>query len=142
LKTLVSLAADGDDSAIGRSQYDQASTHRDATVCFPQSEFASPILKGRAFRSTDSSDSSKVAIVNSVFAERYWPGADPIGKRFRVDNSSGPWVEVIGVAKASKYGFLIERPTEFVYFPYRQRPAQSMFLLAQSIGVREALCPH
>jgi macrolide transport system ATP-binding/permease protein len=93
-----------------------------------------PILKGRGFRATDSADAPRVAVVNDVLARRYWPGIDPIGKRFRVDSSRGPWVEIVGVAKASKYGFVIEPPTEFVYFPFRQRPAESMFLLVESVG--------
>ena len=91
-----------------------------------------PILRGRGFRATDSADAPKVAVVNEVLAQRYWPKEDPLGKRFRLDGSDGPWVEIVGVAKTSKYGFLIERPLEFVYLPYRQRSPQSMFLLVAS----------
>jgi putative ABC transport system permease protein len=93
-----------------------------------------PILKGRAFRSTDSADAPRVAVVNEVFAQRYWPGENPIGRRFRVDSTRGPWVEIVGVAKASKYGFLIEKPLDFVYLPFRQRAPESMFLLVHSLG--------
>ena len=93
-----------------------------------------PILTGRGFRATDSADAPKVAVVNEVFAQRYWPGQDPIGKRFRVDSTRGPWVEIVGVAKTSKYGFVIEKPTEFVYLPFRQRSPESMFLLVRSLG--------
>lgn len=93
-----------------------------------------PILKGRGFHATDSAGAPKVAVVNEVIAQRYWPGQDPIGKRFRLDNSAGPWVEIVGVAKTSKYSFIIERPLDFVYLPYRQRPPESMFLLVRSLG--------
>jgi len=93
-----------------------------------------PILTGRGFRLTDSADAPKVAVVNEMFAQRYWPGQDPIGKRFRLDSSRGPWVEIVGVAKTSKYGFVIEKPIEFVYLPFRQRPPESMFLLVRSLG--------
>jgi predicted permease len=93
-----------------------------------------PILKGRGFRATDSAGAPEVAVVNEVAAQHYWPGQDPIGKRFRLDSRAGPWVEIVGVAKTSKYGFIIERPTEFVYLPYRQRPPESMFLLVRSLG--------
>src|SRR5207248_640709 len=64
----------------------------------------------------------------------YWLGQDPLGKRFRLDKGTGPWVEVVGVARMSKYSFVLEPPSEFVYFPYRQRAAQSMFLLVESAG--------
>jgi putative ABC transport system permease protein len=93
-----------------------------------------PIVEGRGFRATDSASAPKVAVVNELFAERYWPGQHAVGKRFRLDNNRGPWVEIIGVAKTTKYGFAIERPMEFVYFPFRQRPAESMFLLTQFDG--------
>jgi hypothetical protein len=93
-----------------------------------------PILKGRGFRATDSADAPKVAVVNEVIAQRYWPGQDPVGKRFRVGNSRGPWVEIVGLAKTSKYNFITEPPTEFLYLPYRQRSEQSLILLAQSAG--------
>jgi putative ABC transport system permease protein len=96
--------------------------------------FGLPILKGRGFRATDSSAAPKVAVVNEVVAQRYWPGQDPIGKRFRLDNSGGSWVEIVGVAKTSKYSFIIEKPLEFVYLPFKQRAPESMFLLVRSVG--------
>ena len=43
-------------------------------------------------------------------------------------------MEIVGVAKTSKYGVVIERPLEFVYLPYRQRAPESMFLLVRSLG--------
>jgi predicted permease len=95
---------------------------------------AVPILKGRGFRATDSMNAPRVAVVNELLAQHYWPGQDPLGKRFRLDKGNGPWVIVAGVAKMSKYSFVLEQPTEFVYFPYRQHAAQSMFLLVESAG--------
>ena len=93
-----------------------------------------PILKGRGFRATDSADAPKVAVVNEQLAQRYWPGQDPVGKRVRLDTKLGPWVEIVGVAKLTKYSLIIERPREFLYLPFRQRPPQGMFLLAESLG--------
>jgi macrolide transport system ATP-binding/permease protein len=93
-----------------------------------------PIVNGRGFRATDDADAPRVAIVNEAFARRYWPGQDPIGKRVRVDANQGRWVEIVGVARTSKYGFVFEPPMEFVYFPYRQRPSESMFLLVHAQG--------
>jgi ABC-type antimicrobial peptide transport system permease subunit len=60
------------------------------------------------------------------------PGQDPIGKRMRLPNQSDAWVEVIGLAKTSKYIFIAEPPTEFVYFPYRQKTPKRMAILARS----------
>ena len=93
-----------------------------------------PILEGRGFRATDAADAPRVAVVNEVLAQRYWPGQDPIGKRFRLDNSAGLWVEIVGVARTSKYGFVIEKPLDFLYLPFKQRPPESMYLFVRSLG--------
>jgi macrolide transport system ATP-binding/permease protein len=93
-----------------------------------------PMLRGRNFRVDDAFDAPRVAIVNEPFAQHYWPNQDPLGKRFRVVDSDKAWVQVVGLAKTSKYIFIAEPPTEFVYFPHRQKKPQRMIMLAQSAG--------
>ena len=46
-----------------------------------------PILRGRGFRSSDAAGAPRVAIVNEQFANHYWPGADPVGKRIRLESA-------------------------------------------------------
>ena len=93
--------------------------------------FRIPILKGREFRPTDLSNSPRVAVVNDVFAHRYFKD-DPIGKRIRLTDQNGPWVEVIGVAAASKYLALAEPPTGFLYLPLTQDAQQRLTLIGES----------
>jgi predicted permease len=92
-----------------------------------------PVLRGRAFTANDDENAPHVAIVNETLARRRWPGRDAIGKRFRVE-PAGPWIEVIGIARDSKYLFMVEKPQEAIYFPFRQRPSASMVVLAQTNG--------
>jgi macrolide transport system ATP-binding/permease protein len=92
------------------------------------------ILEGRNFRVDDSFEAPRVAIVNQQFAQHYWPNQDPIGKRFRLVDNDKTWVQVVGLAKTSKYIFIAEAPTEFVYFPYRQKKLKEMIMLARSEG--------
>jgi predicted permease len=92
------------------------------------------ILKGRGFHQNDSAAAPKVAVVNEQLARTYWPGEDPLGKRFRLNDPLGPWVEVVGVAKTAKYTFLAEPPRSFVYLPYTQLPQRRMVLLAAALG--------
>jgi predicted permease len=92
------------------------------------------ILQGRNFRRDDSFDAPRVAIVNQQVAQHYWPNQDPIGKRFRLADRDQAWVQIVGLAKTSKYIFIAEAPTEFVYFPYRQKKLQKMIMLVQSAG--------
>ena len=91
------------------------------------------ILRGRGFTADDTADRPNVAVVNEPFAEHYWPNEDPVGKRFRLARD-GAWVQVVGLAKTSKYLFIAEPPTEFLYFPYRQRRPDVMVMLVQTAG--------
>jgi predicted permease len=93
-----------------------------------------PIVRGRGFLSADTAGTPRVAVINELAAQHFWPGQDPIGKRFRLDDRNGPWVEIVGVARTSRYVAIIEAPTEFLYLLYRQRPRAQMTLLVQSIG--------
>ncbi len=92
------------------------------------------LVRGRDFRVEDAADAPKVAIVNEQFARHYWPGQDPVGKRIRLVDRDQAWVEVVGLAKTTKYLFIAEPPTEFVYFPYRQTRVREMALLVHSAG--------
>jgi macrolide transport system ATP-binding/permease protein len=92
------------------------------------------ILQGRNFSVDDTFDAPRVAIVNQPLAQHYWPDQDPLGKRFRLDDTGKTWVEVVGLAKTSKYIFIAEPPSEFVYLPYRQKKQQRMIMLARSAG--------
>src|SRR5207244_1276706 len=58
-----------------------------------------PLLQGRDFTDSDKGDSPQICIVSKAFAQRFWPGQDPIGKRVkrgRLDGSR-PWFTVVGV---------------------------------------------
>jgi predicted permease len=93
------------------------------------------LLEGRGFRHNDDADAPRVAIVNQQFAQHYWPNQDPVGKRFRLADKDKAWVQIVGLAKTSKYIFIAEPPSEFVYLPYRQRGRQQqMVLMAESSG--------
>jgi predicted permease len=93
-----------------------------------------PLLEGRNFRVEDNADAPRVAIVNQHFAQHFWPNQDALGKRFRVDDSEKKWVQIVGVAKTSKYIFIAEPPSDFVYVPYRQNKPQRMIMVSQSLA--------
>jgi predicted permease len=100
-----------------------------------------PIVRGREFRAEDDTAAPRVAVINELFAAHYWPGQDPIGKRLRLQNDrrEETSIEIVGVAKSSKYLLLAEPPTEYFYLPYRQDAPASMILLIESAGEAAAL---
>jgi predicted permease len=56
------------------------------------------LLAGRAFRDDELHDRRPVALVNRTLAKTFWPGQDPIGRRFRfADDPANPWLTVIGL---------------------------------------------
>jgi putative ABC transport system permease protein len=57
-----------------------------------------PMASGRAIASSDVPSAPPVVVVNEKTASLYWPGAQPLGKRLRID-SDGPWLTVVGVAR-------------------------------------------
>jgi predicted permease len=78
-----------------------------------------PLTRGRAFAETDRPGVTlPVAVVNEAFAERYWPGKDPIGRRLR---QGGEWLTVVGIARQGKYQQLNEEPLPVVYQLLGQR---------------------
>ena len=93
-----------------------------------------PLVAGRGFTRRDDENAPRVGVVNQHLAEHYWPGQNPLGKRFRLKDADNAWVEVVGVAKTSKYIFIAETPTDFVYLPHRQTRPTAMTLLAQFTG--------
>lgn len=96
--------------------------------------FGVPLVEGREFQVTDREDSARVVIVNEEFARKYYPHQSAMGKRLRMEGPEGPFAEIIGVAKQSKYVFPIESPMEYIYVPLAQNPVAAMTLLLQTEG--------
>jgi predicted permease len=92
------------------------------------------VVQGRGFLESDTASTTPIAIVNEQFASHYWPGQNPLGKRFHLQNSAGKLVEVVGVAKTTKHIWLTESPLDFVYLPFPQNQQSQMSLIAQSIS--------
>ena len=77
------------------------------------------LLRGRDFTAQDDAQSPPVAIVNEAFARRFWPGENPLGKRFNF--TTGQWIEIVGVAQDGKYSSLAEQPVEIRLSIFRWR---------------------
>ena len=93
-----------------------------------------PLLKGRDFTARDDADAPAVVVINEVMAEQFWPGENPVGKRFRLVDSDQPVVEVIGVARTSKYKTLSESPRPFMHLPLLQHYRSAPIFLIRTAG--------
>jgi predicted permease len=98
-----------------------------------------PLRRGRDFSTADTETSPLVAIVSESMAARFYPGQDPIGKRFatgfsRGNNPRGDWIEIIGVARDGKYASLSETVSAVVYLPLAQRHETGVVLYVRATG--------
>jgi putative ABC transport system permease protein len=61
--------------------------------------FGVAALRGRAILTSDRRDTPRVAVISEGFARRYFPDAEPIGRRIRFGEagSEGAWLTIVGV---------------------------------------------
>jgi len=93
------------------------------------------MLSGREFNDADVASAAPVAIVNQLFASTYWPGEDPLGKRFRLFEGDNPelWRTVVGVASNIIQNDQTRQTFDpVVYLPYRQRPEGGAWIFVRT----------
>jgi macrolide transport system ATP-binding/permease protein len=100
-----------------------------------------PVVRGRAFLQSDTANTPRVAVVNEQFAKHYWPNQDAIGKRFHLSDAKGPLIQIVGIAKTTKYLWVGEAPLDYLYLPLAQHPQARMTLIAESESDSAALVP-
>jgi len=89
-----------------------------------------PLLSGRDIRSEDAEGSARVAIVNQSFAESFFPGQDPVGRRFGFgsDFEAEEAIEIVGVVGDAKYDQVRDKPVRMAFQPILQQTSRSAFL--------------
>ena len=78
-----------------------------------------PIVRGRPIDEADRPGAPFAAVINETMAKQYWPGEDPMGQLFRFIGDPEPR-QVVGIAADSKYNFLGEDPTPYLYTALEQ----------------------
>jgi predicted permease len=93
--------------------------------------FGIPLMRGRAFSESDQPNTPAVVIVNETMAKRFWPDQDAVGKRFKFFGQNY-FSLVVGVAKDSKYNFIGEGPTPYIYQPLSQAYQPQVSLIVKA----------
>ena len=91
-----------------------------------------PLLRGRTFNAEDRIDKPPVAIVDESFANRFFPGQDPIGQQIRDNIHSGESVRytIVGIVGTVRHDDPGEPPKSVqLYLPVSQRPEPQMTVL-------------
>ena len=79
------------------------------------------LVRGRFFTDDDGrTEGSRAIVVNETFANRFWPGENPLGKRVRHRGEDNPWMTVVGVNRDTKHYGLDQEMRPGVHVPHRQ----------------------
>lgn len=76
-----------------------------------------PILLGREFRDADGTSKQRVAIINELLAERFFPNGSPVGHHIKD-------FTIIGVVANHKYRSMDEMPIPMAWWDYAQGPGE------------------
>jgi putative ABC transport system permease protein len=97
------------------------------------------LLRGRSFTEADNTTVPLVAVVNQAMADRFWPNEDAVGKRFSTKSSSGPFLQIVGVAHDSKLFGYFSGPLPYYYVPFNQNFSSMRILQIRSSVSPESL---
>lgn len=109
-----------------------------------------PLLRGRSIEESDVHGAPLVAVVNETFAGRFWPGENPIGKRFTIrklhdspDARARPSLtyEVVGMAPEARYFSLNQKPTPYFWSALYQDESETFAVLLKGTESAEAMLP-
>ena len=95
------------------------------------------MIRGRDFEDSDGATGKPNVVINQSFAAKNWPGADPLGRRFRFSVEAGkpeqPWLTVIGVCPdITQFDPSRTEPNTAAYIPDRMDPMRGSAILART----------
>jgi predicted permease len=93
-----------------------------------------PVLQGRALSAADTDSTLKVIVINETFAQKYFPGENPLGQT--INTWKADW-RIVGVCRDAKYQHIKEAVPPTAYIPFRQFPLR----YGAYFAVRTALPP-
>jgi len=88
-----------------------------------------PVLHGRGFTDREGMARSAVALVNEAFVKRYFPGAEILGRRFRVqEEAEMGWITIVGVVPDFRDDGIDNEisPVAYLPFPYLATPSMGL----------------
>lgn len=96
-----------------------------------------PILRGREIEQRDRRGSPAVAVVNELFAKKYFGDDSAVGRRITLGGPETRDMEIVGVSANARYGGLKGEIPPVVYIPYNQGtfpPIQQMTYALRTTG--------
>jgi putative ABC transport system permease protein len=91
-----------------------------------------PLVRGRDFHERDVEGRPPVVILNETAVKMHFGGGNPLGQRVSFRGRQGPWREVVGVVRDSKYAALGEAALPVAYMPVAQNREAGMTLYVRT----------
>jgi putative ABC transport system permease protein len=124
----MTLTAEGAAESAGETSYFLVTPNLFATL-------KTAFVRGRDFEDRDTAGAQWVAVINETAARRFWPGQDPIAKRFTLDSVPDDQPrEVIGVVRDIPTRTRSAAPEPVVYLSYLQQPSRYRLPWANLMG--------
>jgi predicted permease len=102
------------------------------------------LIAGRGFTELDNANAPAVTLICEVFARRYFPNGDAIGKQVLIDSGdakSAQWRQIVGIVRSVKINPLDTENYAEIYEPFQQRPASSMAVMVRAKSNPDSLAP-
>jgi predicted permease len=91
-----------------------------------------PMVSGRDFSLADAAGEKAVAVVSRSMANLFWPGENPLGKRFRISFTPKIVREVVGIVDDIRdRGLQILEPVTMLYIPILQSDTNAVSLVVR-----------
>jgi predicted permease len=92
------------------------------------------LISGRFFSEADNTDAASVVVISRGMAQRFWPGADAVGRRIKLGtaDSAEPWVTIAGVVSDVRQNWWNPVTRPVIYKPLAQSAQRSMTLLLRT----------
>ena len=100
------------------------------------------LLSGRFLEETDDASKPHVAVINETLAQKYFPGENPIGRKYGDTQLSPESIrEIVGVVDDVRDGSLDEALWPAEYVPFKQNTDTAFYAVVRTSGDERALIP-
>jgi macrolide transport system ATP-binding/permease protein len=107
-----------------------------------------PLTRGRSFTAEEVNANAPVVVVSEATAQRYWPGADPLGKQIGIAAGAQQSAsdaretaavayrqyEVIGVTRDARSRWIWDKDETFLYLPLSWAGPSGQYLMVRTEG--------
>jgi predicted permease len=94
-----------------------------------------PVVMGRGLTDRDTAEAPKVVVINDAAVRKFFPGENPLGRRFGSNPENSSQLEIVGVLRDAKYDSVRDTAPPTMYVPYPQTRLGNAVFEVRTAGV-------